>query len=114
MSRKPVPAQAGDKARIEVVFDKPQLLGRLFGEYDKNLIAIESRLGVYISARGNKLIIEGYADAIGRARDVLTGLYNRIVQGQEIDTGAVEAVIAMSAEPVLDGIIRQDVSQPPP
>ena len=113
MSRKPVPAQAGDKARIEVVFDKPQLLGRLFGEYDKNLIAIESRLGVYISARGNKLIIEGYADAIGRARDVLTGLYNRIVQGQEIDSGAVEAVIAMSAEPVLDGIIRQDVSQPP-
>ena len=44
---------------------------------------------------------------------MLTGLYNRIVQGQEIDTGAVEAVIAMSAEPVLDGIIRQDVSQPP-
>jgi phosphate starvation-inducible protein PhoH and related proteins len=113
MSRKPVPAQAGDKARIEVVFDKPQLLGRLFGEYDQNLIAIESRLGVYISARGNKLVIEGFADAIGRARDVLTGLYNRIVQGQEIDAGAVEAVIAMSNEPTLDGIIRQDVSQPP-
>ena len=51
---------------------------------------------------------------IGRARDVLTGLYNRIVQGQEIDTGAVEAVIAMSAEPVLDGINRQDVSASPP
>ncbi|WBO21873.1 PhoH family protein [Sphingomonas abietis] len=113
MSRKPVPAQAGDKARIEVVFDKPQLLGRLFGEYDQNLIAIESRLGVYISARGNKLVIEGFADQIARARDVLTGLYNRIVQGQEIDSGAVEAVIAMSNEPVLDGIIRQDVSQPP-
>jgi phosphate starvation-inducible protein PhoH and related proteins len=113
MSRKPVPAQAGDKARIEVLFDKPQLLGRLFGEYDQNLIAIESRLGVYISARGNKLVIEGFADAIGRARDVLTGLYNRIVQGQEIDSGAVEAVIAMSNEPTLDGIIRQDVSQPP-
>jgi phosphate starvation-inducible PhoH-like protein len=113
MSRKPVPAQAGDKARIEVVFDKPQLLGRLFGEYDQNLIAIESRLGVYISARGNKLVIEGFADQIARARDVLTGLYNRIVQGQEVDSGAVEAVIAMSNEPTLDGIIRQDVSQPP-
>jgi phosphate starvation-inducible PhoH-like protein len=45
---------------------------------------------------------------------VLTGLYNRIVQGQEIDTGTVDAVIAMSAEPTLDGIIRTDVSQPPP
>jgi phosphate starvation-inducible PhoH-like protein len=113
MSRKPVPAQAGDKARIEVVFDKPQLLGRLFGEFDQNLIAIESRLGVYISARGNKLVIEGFADQIARARDVLTGLYNRIVQGQEVDAGAVDAVIAMSSEPTLDGIIRQDVSQPP-
>ena len=113
MSRKPVPAQAGERARIEVLFDKPQLLGRLFGEYDQNLIAIESRLGVYISARGNKLVIEGVAEQIGRARDVLTGLYNRITQGQEVDTGAVEAVIAMSAEPTLDGIIRQDVSQPP-
>lgn len=113
MSRKPVPAQPGDRARIELLFDKPQLLGRVFGEYDQNLVAIENRLGVYISARGNKLQIEGEASAAARAREVLTGLYNRLVQGQEIDAGAVEAVIAMSSEPTLDGIIRTDVSQPP-
>src|SRR3546814_8903172 len=47
-----------------------------------------------------------------RARDVLLGLYNRIVQGQEIEPGAVVAVIAISAEATLDGIIRCDVSQP--
>ena len=114
MSRKPVPAQPGDRSRIEVVFDRPQLLGQLFGHYDQNLVAIENRLGVYIAARGNKLQIEGDAEQAARARDVLTGLYNRIVQGQEIDAGTVEAVIAMSAEPTLDGIIRTDVSQPPP
>ncbi|TZG28006.1 PhoH family protein [Sphingomonas montanisoli] len=113
MSRKAVQAQAGDRARIEVTFDKPQLLGQLFGQFDQNLVAIENRLGVYIAARGNKLQIEGEAEAAARAREVLTGLYNRIVQGQDIDTGAVEAVIAMSAEPMLDGIIRQDVSDPP-
>ena len=113
MSRKPVPAQAGDRSRLEVVFDKPQLLGRVFGEYDKNLVAIENRLGVYIAARGNKLQIEGEASATARARDVLTGLYNRIVQGQDIDSGAVDAVIAMSSEPTLDGIIRHDVAEPP-
>ena len=105
-------AQAGERARLEVQFDKPQLLGRLFGEFDQNLIAIESRLGVYISARGNKVQIEGVAEQAARARDVLTGLYNRIARGEDLDTGAVEAVIAMSAEPTLDGIIR-DVSQPP-
>ncbi|PZO89560.1 MAG: phosphate starvation-inducible protein PhoH [Sphingomonas sanxanigenens] len=113
MSRKPVPAQAGERARLEVLFDRPQLLGQLFGQYDQNLVAIENRLGVYIAARGNKLQIEGEAEAAARARDVLTGLYNRIVQGQDIDSGAVDAVIQMSAEPTLDGIIRADVSQPP-
>jgi len=113
MSRKPVPAQPGDRARIELLFDKPQLLGRLFGEYDQNLVAIENRLGVYIAARGNKIQIEGEAGATARAREVLTGLYNRLAKGQELDPGAVEAVIAMSAEPTLEGIIRNDVSQPP-
>jgi len=98
---------------LEILFDKPQLLGRLFGEFDKNLVAIENRLGVYIAARGNKLQIEGEAEAAARARDVMTGLYNRIAAGQEIDSGAVEAVIAMSAEPTLDGIIRHDVAEPP-
>lgn len=113
MSRKPAPARPGDRSRIEVVFDRPQLLGQLFGHYDQNLVAIENRLGVYIAARGNKLQLEGEAEAIARARDVLTGLYNRILRGEEIDAGTLDAVIAMSAEPTLDGIIRADVSQPP-
>lgn len=113
MSRKPIPAEKGDSARLELQFDKPQLLTQLFGEYDKNLIAIENRLGVYISARGDRLSIEGEATAAARARDVLEGLYNRIVMGQDVDMGAVEAVIAMSAEPTLHGILRKDVSQPP-
>ncbi|WOK35558.1 PhoH family protein [Sphingomonas sp. C3-2] len=113
MSRKPEQAQPGQKARLEILFDKPQLLGKLFGEFDRNLVAIENRLGVYIAARGNRIQIEGEAEATARARDVLSGLYNRIAHGQDIDTGSLEAVIAMSAEPTLDGIIRADVSQPP-
>ena len=114
MPRKPQPAQPGDRARIEVVFDRPQLLGAVFGHYDQNLVAIENALGVYIAARGNKLQIEGEASAIGRARDVLTGLYNRIVHGEEIDPGTVSAAISMSAEPTLDGIIRHDGQDQPP
>jgi phosphate starvation-inducible protein PhoH and related proteins len=113
MSRKPVPAQAGDRARLEILFDRPQLLGRLFGEYDQNLVAIENRLGVYVSARGNRIQIEGEAGAAARARDVLSGLYNRIVRGEDIDAGMVDAVVQMSAEPMLDGIIRADVTEGP-
>ena len=116
MSKKPNQhhrAEVAERARLEVTFDRPHLLTTLFGQYDQNLVAIENRLGVYIAARGNKLQIEGEAEAAARARDVMTGLYNRIVAGQEIDAGAVEAVIAMSSEPTLDGIIRNDVAEPP-
>ena len=113
MSRKPMQAKAEDKARLEIVFDKPQLLGRLFGEFDQNLVAIENRFGVYIAARGNKLQLEGEAEAIARARDVLTGLYNRLAKGQEIDAGAVQALLQMAFEPTLDGIIRHEHEAPP-
>ena len=49
MSRKPVPAQSGERSRVEVLFDRPQLLAQLFGQYDQNLVALENRLGVYIT-----------------------------------------------------------------
>ncbi len=112
MSRKAIPAQAGDRARIEVMFDKPQLLGRLFGEFDQHLVAIENALGVYIAARGNRLQIEGEADSTARARDVLTSIYNRIAKGEEIDSGMVSGIIAMSSEPTLEGIIKSQGHDP--
>ena len=46
MSRKPVAASAEPRARLEIEFEQPHLLGPLFGEFDSNLIAIEDRLGV--------------------------------------------------------------------
>ncbi len=108
MSRKPVPAQSGERSRIELLFDKPQLLARLFGQYDQNLVALENRLGVYITARGNKIGLEGTAEQVAMARDVLHDLYARIQRGEDIDTGLVDASIAMAAEPTLTGIIRAD------
>ena len=113
MSRKPVPAQSGERSRAELTFDRPQLMPQLFGEFDKNLLLLENRLGVYITARGNKVGLEGTAEAVAAARDVLNGLYNRIIRGEIIDTGLIEAVIAMSAEPTLHGIISAEASAPP-
>ena len=110
MSRKPVPAQSGDRARVELLFDKPQLLVRLFGQYDQNLVALENRLGVYITARGNKIGLEGTAEQVAKARDVLHDLYARIQRGEDVDAGLVDASIAMADEPVLEGIIRADAS----
>ncbi len=113
MSRKSPKLEKAEPARIEIVFDKPQLLGALFGEYDQNLVAIENKLGVYISARGNRLHIEGPEHATARARDVLTSIYNRILKGEDIDSGAVQAIISMSAQPELEGIIRNEHGDTP-
>ena len=108
MSRKPDPARSGERSRAEVLFDKPQLLATLFGQYDQNLVALENRLGVYITARGNRVGLEGAAENVALARDVLQDLYQRIQRGEEIDTGLVDASIAMAAEPTLDGIVSTE------
>lgn len=100
------------RARAELDFDEPAVLGALFGQFDANLVQIENRLGVYISARGNRIQIEGKSDDVARARDVLRGLHQRLLQGLEIDAGAIESLIAMSAEPTLDGIVTKEVDAP--
>nr|WP_315456267.1 PhoH family protein [uncultured Sphingorhabdus sp.] len=106
-------AQAGDLSRLEMSFDKPHLINAVFGEFDRNLVTIENRLGVYISARGNRVQIEGEAGAIGRTRDVLNDIYSRISRGQEMDSEAVQSIIAMTAEPTLEGIVRKDTPDAP-
>ena len=111
-SKKPAPS-AAPRARVEIEFEQPHLLGPLFGEFDRNLVAIEDRLGVYIAARGAKVQIEGDPEAAARAREVLVGLYNRLDEGQDIDQGMVEAIIAMSNQPTLDGIVSEEVTQAP-
>ena len=106
-------AAAPERARLELEFEQPYLLGPLFGDYDRHLITIETRLGVQIAARGSRVQIEGEPDAASRAREVLIGLYNRLDQGHDVDSEAVEAVLGMAAQPSLDGIIAEDVSSPP-
>jgi phosphate starvation-inducible PhoH-like protein len=114
MSRKPVPAQSGERSRVELTFDKPQLLAQLFGQYDQHLVALEHRLGIYITARGNRVGLEGSAEQVAMGRDVLNDLYKRIQRGEDVDTGLVDASIAMASEPVLDGIISSEGRSVPP
>ncbi|MGB3740237.1 MAG: PhoH family protein [Pontixanthobacter sp.] len=97
-------------------FDDQSLLVPLFGQFDANLVQVENRLGVFISARGDTLHVEGPEDSVARARDVLQALYDRLAMGQELDSGAIESIIAMSNEPTLDGIMteRSDSRANPP
>ncbi len=102
------------RARVELEFDEQTVLGALFGQFDTNLVLIENRLGVYISARGNRAVIEGPDDSVARARDVLKGMHTRLLAGHEIDAGAIEALIVMSNEPTLEGIITGEPQGVPP
>lgn len=94
-------------------FENQSLLVPLFGQFDANLVQIENRLGVFISARGDTLHLEGPEDSVARAREVLQSLYDRLAEGQDLDSGAIESVIAMSNEPVLEGIVNADKNAPP-
>ena len=100
------------RAQAEVTFDNQSLLGPLFGQFDANLVQVENRLGVMIHARGDKIVIEGPEDAVARAREVLTTMYDRLARGQDLDAGAIESLIAMSNEPTLEGIIS-GTKEPP-
>ncbi|ANU07562.1 PhoH family protein [Paraurantiacibacter namhicola] len=102
------------KSRVEVEFEEQAVLGALFGEFDANLVQIENRLGVYIGARGNHVIIEGGEDEVARAREVLSKMHERLLTGQELDAGAIESLIAMSTEPTLEGIMSGKPDNVPP
>ncbi len=106
---RPVP----ERARAELEFEEATMLGALFGQFDANLVLIENRLGVFISARGNRVQIEGPEEGVARARDVLKVMHQRLLQGHELDPGAVESIIVMSAEPTLEGIVSGDEGAPP-
>ena len=102
----PPPARTGDgrRARVELSFDNQVLLGALFGQFDANLVQLENRLGVFISARGDSIQVEGPPDAVATTRGVLNRMYDRLALGQDVDAGAIESLIAMADQPVFDGM----------
>ena len=97
-------ANGADRVRIPLEFDRPALMQALFGQHDENLIVIEHELGVYLSARGHTVMIEGEAEAAARARDVLTGLYDRLANGGQLNRGDITGAVAMNLTPSLVGL----------
>ena len=101
------------RVRAEVAFDDSSLLTPLFGQFDANLVQLENRLGVFISARGNMVQVEGPEDSVARTRDVLRKMYDRLALGHEIDSGEIDSLVSMSNEPTLEGILRGAPDTPP-
>jgi phosphate starvation-inducible PhoH-like protein len=93
----PNPAASPDDSSDTLVeFPDNRLLIDLCGELDRNIVQIESRLGVAIHRRGNHLALHGPAPEREAAEAVLTSLYARLEQGRAVTPGDIEAAIRMA------------------
>lgn len=81
------------RCRADVTFADMRLTAALLGEYDANLIIIENRLSVFISARGDRIVIEGPQDSVASAETLLRELYRHLECGAEITEGFIDAQI---------------------
>jgi phosphate starvation-inducible protein PhoH and related proteins len=95
------PSEAADGS-LTLSFDDNRLLSLVFGEHDEHLALIESRLGVDITPRGNRISIRGPRASCENAALVLERLHASAQGGHEVTLGDVEGAIRM---------VRADESQ---
>jgi phosphate starvation-inducible protein PhoH and related proteins len=69
------------QATLTLEPDDARHLAMLCGHLDSHLRQIEKRLDITISARGNQLRLEGSANAVATAEQLLLHLYTEICQG---------------------------------
>ncbi|MED6308325.1 MAG: phosphate starvation-inducible protein PhoH, partial [Pseudomonadota bacterium] len=85
-----------EREGIHVNFEDNRLLPLLYGEHDKHLAQIESRLGVSLISRGNHLAITGPSDSANVARLALDALYRKLTKGHSVDAAEVDAAVRMA------------------
>jgi phosphate starvation-inducible PhoH-like protein len=86
---------AAPEARVE--FPENRLLIDVCGEYDRNLTAIETALGVQIVRRGNVLSVMGEVGSQTRAIEVLGALYERRELGRDVEPADVDRELRMDS-----------------
>ena len=120
MSQLPViePGKSGESgapsAQTHMRFDDNAVLAMLFGEHERYIAQIEHALGVVIGSRGNELEISGPTEPVGVAKTVLNELYDKLKQGQAVNSSAVDGAIRMASArcPVAGDIRARRVVQP--
>ena len=85
-------------------FDDNSLLPLLYGQHDQNLARLEQQLGVSLVSRGNRIAIEGPADATLAAGQALEALYERLRKGLQVGDAEVDAAARMAlSDPAKSG-----------
>ncbi|CAK0744314.1 PhoH-like protein [Azospirillaceae bacterium] len=89
--------------RVDLQFDDNRLLPMLYGEHDTHLARIESRLGVSLISRGNRLTITGAPSDAEAARCTLDALWERLKRGLPVSNAEVDAALRMVVTPMDNG-----------
>ena len=87
---------AVEKTTLE--FKRNALLSALAGGDNRHFVFLENRLGVKLATRGNLVSVEGGAASQKMAAKILTALYARLEEGEEISTAEVDAEIRFAQE----------------
>ncbi len=90
-------SQNNNESAVDMRFEDNRLLPLLFGERDRYLQRIENSLDVQIHARGNQISIQGAKKKILIAETVLRQMYDRLLAGQVVSVGEIDACIRLSA-----------------
>ncbi len=73
-------------------------LGKLFGDFDKNLKLLEKELDIFISARDGALKISGEEDRLSLAEKTLSSLIATVARGERLNEQNILYTISMASE----------------
>ena len=85
----------GDSRKL--VFEDNALAIQLFGSHHSHLTIVEKELNITAQAIGNEITLIGECEDINVAADAMTGLYDRLKKGMQVDHHEVEAVLRMAS-----------------
>ncbi|WP_084861099.1 PhoH family protein [Salibaculum halophilum] len=103
----PPPSQPDADAPEVLEFPDNFLLIDLCGEHDAHLADIESKTGVQILRRGNRLTIHGAQAGRRDAAGILTSLYERLEAGRSVEAADIDREMRMSEAESHPGIARK-------
>jgi len=80
---------------IEVSFDEPGLVQKLYGPHDENLKRIEKELGIAFTVRGEMIRIQGEEHSVDLAYRLLEELYQILLKGFQLYPADVDCSARM-------------------
>ncbi|MDP6981040.1 MAG: PhoH family protein [Myxococcota bacterium] len=93
--REPRLANPAEPTQRSITFDDNHAAATLYGDRERHLRLLSAQLGVKVHARGNTVRLEGRADDIDRANNVLEELYGLVKRGQTLRPVDVREAVRM-------------------